>query len=262
MSAAPLIGERWLRVQGLGSLACLLALAVLAGGCATKLANMRVGPTAPPAAKPPVVLDVRKAFYVALSQGDYAAMTNLLAKGADPNGEYRGDTPLYIVADASHWPLLAPLVRAGAALEDGDYRISPLGVAASASNLECAKELLRLGANVNYRFGPGLNALLLAADGPRAPRGSIHSPFRLTKPTKPDRRLVQRNLEIVRLLIRHGADVNAVSDDGDTALGYARRYNQVKKAQLLVRAGATNASSSWLKGPQQKNTVPPRDASK
>jgi ankyrin repeat protein len=90
----------------------------------------------------------------------------------------------------------------------------------------------------------------------------MHSPFKPTKPTKPDRRLVQRNLEIVRLLIRHGADVNAVSDAGDTALGYARRNNHVKIAQLLVRAGATNASSSWLKGPQQKNAEPPRDASK
>jgi ankyrin repeat protein len=189
-------------------------------------------------------------------------MTNLLAKGADPKDDYHGTTPLYIVAEAGHWRLLAPLVRAGATLDDDDSIASPLAIAAFLSNLECVKELLRLGADVNYRFGQGETALLWAADAPRGPRGSIHSPLKLTKPTKPDPRLVQRNLEIVRLLIRHGADVNVVSDDGDTALGYARCYNKVKIAQLLVRAGATNASLSWLRGSQQKNAGPPRDASK
>lgn len=45
------------------------------------------------------------------------------------------------------------------------------------------------------------------------------------------------NIEVMKLLILHGADVNA-KDYGVTALHYAAKYNHIKAAELLISHGA------------------------
>lgn len=45
--------------------------------------------------------------------------------------------------------------------------------------------------------------------------------------------------DMVKLLIEHGADVNAKARDGTTALGNARSFGWSEVAALLEQAGAT-----------------------
>ncbi|MEM7176041.1 MAG: ankyrin repeat domain-containing protein, partial [Chlamydiota bacterium] len=44
--------------------------------------------------------------------------------------------------------------------------------------------------------------------------------------------------EVAKILLQHGADVNAKNEDGETPLHYAAFYNNKEVADLLINAGA------------------------
>jgi ankyrin len=50
--------------------------------------------------------------------------------------------------------------------------------------------------------------------------------------------MMRADREVVRALLRQGADVNALQPDGTSALHWAARKDDVESAQLLLRAGA------------------------
>jgi ankyrin repeat protein len=45
-------------------------------------------------------------------------------------------------------------------------------------------------------------------------------------------------IEILKMLIREGVDVNAVDSDKETALMYASRYDDLEAIEILLAAGA------------------------
>jgi len=49
---------------------------------------------------------------------------------------------------------------------------------------------------------------------------------------------IEGQLDIVKLLIKAGADINAKNEYGDTPLIVASRYNQMDIVKLLIKAGA------------------------
>ncbi len=173
----------------------------------------------------------------------------LLAHGADVNlVDSRGTTPLMQCA-LYELPTLAALLLAHGAKADA---VNPAGQtalmqAACDGDRKLAVLLLAHRASVNKRDKQGRTALMLAVDdgsddeyrtrladeeahfgSPSGYQGS--SPLRLPNP--------DGHPEVVRLLLSHGAAVNAVAPDGATALRLARKQNFGPVAALLVQAGA------------------------
>ena len=72
--------------------------------------------------------------------------------------------------------------------------------------------LLENGANANYRYGGGYSPLLTAA--------------------------ANGYLEIVKMLLRHGADLHVKTNDGKTARSFAEERGHAAVAEFLRSRGA------------------------
>jgi uncharacterized protein len=88
-----------------------------------------------------------------------------------------------------------------------------LAYAVSFPKLAIARMLLEFGADINFKNGQGLTALMIEAFLPSSLFG-------------------------IRFLLENGADTDAVDDHGETALMLAISSRQFAKAELLVDHGA------------------------
>lgn len=154
-------------------------------------------------------------YFRALKIDNAGAVSELLARGFDPNTpDEKGQTGLHLaIRDAS--PKVAavllahPAVRLDAPNANGE---TPLMLAALKGDLEAAQRLLDKGAAVNR---PGWTPLHYAATGPE-PR-------------------------MVTLMLERGAQVDALSPNGSTALMMAARYGSDDSARLLLAKGASTS---------------------
>jgi ankyrin repeat protein len=95
--------------------------------------------------------------------------------------------------------------------------------AVQVGDVKLAEALLDAGAEVNRRDADGITPLMQAARGRRP---NISDPAPTDHP------------EVVELLIKRGADVNAKTDSGFEALFWAARYGHVRTAKVLIDHGA------------------------
>ena len=131
-----------------------------------------------------------------------------LAKGAD------GHTPLHNAVAWGETEIAKLLVLKGAdkdAFDEGNW--TPLYLAVFHGEPDVVLALLTAGADMSIRCGP-------------------------TKTSLTHRAALQGNVEMLRLVIEHGADVEAVDADGNTALHYAGGSNDTEFVDVLVEAGA------------------------
>jgi uncharacterized protein len=151
-----------------------------------------------PKVAPPLAKDLVEAARI----GNARRVAGLLADGAPVNGTADdGETALHVAAHASHSGVVEVLLNAGAKVDArNQLGRSPLWNAASCGNLELAQRLLLAGADVNMRDKLEGKTPFLACIGRK----------------KPSR-------DMMRLLARHGADVNAVDNFGRSALSLADR---------------------------------------
>jgi ankyrin repeat protein len=134
--------------------------------------------------------------------------------GANSASTAEGSTPLHRACDGGHARVIATLLAAGAQLElakrDGSV---PLHVAAGSGQLEAARALLRARADpAACRLSDGKSPLMLAA-------ANGHD-------------------LLLRLLVLHGAPLNAQSKKGGCALGFASGNGQLDTARTRREAGA------------------------
>lgn len=126
--------------------------------------------------------------------------------------------------------------------------LTPLGYASHFGKAEAARVLLELGADVNavshsrIPFIPSNTALHAAIAGERS-----LEVIKLLLAHGADTAIVDsnghtclhsaafhdNNLEMIRLLMEHGADVHAAAEDGETALALAIRQGHENVANLL-----------------------------
>jgi ankyrin repeat protein len=179
----------------------------------------------------------------------------LLRLGANPNAEYHWNwhrelprTALWgALVAMDHLPLAEVLLEAGANPTDG----VSIHIAAGVGNLPPLELLLRFGVNVNGIPGgvPPLRYILSWATSPRGVKGVRWLLEHGADPNlawaehgdAPLHIAAQRlNVEIVQLLVAHGADIHQRRADGRTPHTIASLHGNKEIAGWLLERGATD----------------------
>lgn len=166
-------------------------------------------------------------LHYAAMHGRTAAAAVLLDHGADVNSaDHAGWTPLLLAVLGGQAQTAELLLEHGA---DPDApsrsRRLALWLAASRGDNDCAEMLLRYGAAVGAKTHAGLT----------------ETPLHIAAQTG--------NLELIRMLVEYGDDVNSTISTGHlTPLHYAARNGQLEAAKELIAAGAdvSLAGDHWL----------------
>jgi len=171
-----------------------------------------------------------------------------IAEGADPDGTFPGNKqPLIVIAAMQGNPhVIAALLSAGAHMESSDGSGTPLYWSARESHLSAVRLLLACGANANFRAEDGATPLHMAIGyrhDVRVAEALIDAGADLEARQSGETPLMQAalfgRLAWVELLIKRGANVNAVAPNGTNVLGFARALaNNPKIISLLEAAGA------------------------
>ncbi|WP_150271463.1 ankyrin repeat domain-containing protein [Paenibacillus tepidiphilus] len=189
----------------------------------------------------------------AAERGDTAAVMKALEQGADINGQdERGRTAVLAATHGNKPETVKALIEAGADLNLRDNRSdNPLLYAGAEGMPEIVRLAVEAGADTSLTNRYGGTALIPAAD-----RGHVEIVQYLLEHSDVDVNHInnldwtalleavilgdggERHTEIVRLLIRHGADVNLADKDGVTPLAHAERGDYDEMAALLKDAGA------------------------
>ena len=150
----------------------------------------------------------------------------LLERGADVNAA-AGPISIIAVATTLNDPVLLERCLASVASVN-DINSSPFLLAAERGDLQSLRIFLARDARINKRdFLHGTTPLMLAAQGEG---GEDAEPLA--------GEIAQRYEQTVEFLLENGADIDAVSDTGDTAIGNAVRRGNLGIVKLLLARGA------------------------
>lgn len=168
-------------------------------------------------------------LHLAVINGDEEMMGLLLDHKADADqADGDGYTPLALAASRNKTSAIKLLVARGAKLEvpiPGGY--SPLFVATAQGKLAASQELIGAGAKCNIAQGPQHLTLLMAVATQTPPERRIMQVVQVVDPA-----------QLAQQLIQHGADVNAVTTQGTSALMIAAAHDNAPMIGVLIRAGA------------------------
>jgi len=155
--------------------------------------------------------------------GHEAVVRLLVDKGANVNAANQaGYTPLTNASTFGSVPMMKILTDAGAHPEPASpTTVVPLICAINGGNLEAIEFLLDAGANPNTVPTGGEDAVMTAAL------------WALWDPTRAD-----RIPDILRCLLKHGADFNLPHESGFTSLIHAVRSNDTTILKVLMDGGA------------------------
>ncbi|MCF6354102.1 MAG: ankyrin repeat domain-containing protein [Candidatus Polarisedimenticolaceae bacterium] len=151
------------------------------------------------------------ALYPAIERGDIAQIERHIKWGADLNQTNPdGSTPLHVAAKAGRWVVVKLLLKHGADINilDGEGH-TPLYNAVMAGRTQVAEMLIKHGAKLDS------NQLLQEAVS---------------------NQIVDR--DIFRFLIQQGADINLITEEGETLLHTAVKKGYRVVSRILIRNGA------------------------
>jgi ankyrin repeat protein len=182
---------------------------------------------------------------LAAINGSGRMLDRLLKAGADPNAQLTraGDTPLMMAARTGNTEAVRVLVESGADVNAKETwgGTTPLMWAASEGHLEAARLLMAAGADVSARShyvaaanGRGFEGRTPVANRTDTTAEEFASGW-LTPLMLAAR---EGHVEVARMLVAGGADVNAVAGDGKTALALAIFNGNYDLASLLVDSKA------------------------
>ncbi|CAM9221384.1 unnamed protein product [Ectocarpus fasciculatus] len=158
--------------------------------------------------------DMGSALHAAVRYGHGEVVKTLLENGACVSiKDARGSTPLQVAAVFGYTEIIQSLLRKGAEKDLlNAHKCTPLYGALLFGHFTSARALMAAGADVNVRCGLLKRTVLSLA----AEKGHV---------------------DILRALVKHGADVAAVDNDQDTALHVAAQFNRAEVIDALVDMG-------------------------
>lgn len=175
-------------------------------------------PPPPPASTTSVANpDDGHAIHRAVRGGNTSLVAELLRRGAPADAKHdSGATPIHVAVKLGYEKIVTLLLRSGADKNglDGKGR-TPLHLASIYGQLRPAEVLLSWGADVS---------VVVVTSGYQ--HWALGFAARMG------------HISVLKLLVRHGADVNAASSRGLTALHYAAVRNQADAIVALAEAGA------------------------
>ena len=202
-----------------------------------------------------------------------ALLRDLLALGVDVNAsDRRGRTALSLAAGRGLGDVVALLQQHGASVQRADRDgLTPLQQAWSGEHAELLDQLLAQRVPIDFHSAVALgreaetdrhlesDPTLLERELSALRAGPLALAIRYRQPAMV-RRLLARGADpngrapqagmlacavrhlpdpaILRLLIEHGAELDAADGDGNTALNFAARDDQLQLARILLEAGA------------------------
>jgi ankyrin repeat protein len=207
-------------------------------------------------------------LHAAVDKGHLSTAMLLLQRGADIGSrDFANRTPLHIASYRGHAEVVSLLIDCGANPNaESDKRETPLFLASRYGRHGAARLLLEHSADANYQNAEGLTPLRAAwkkghidnvrllldygADA-KSPDNRGKSPLHVVlqeghegvyptgRPSlKPNSALSQHRLDIVILLLEHGADANYSDNHGQTPLHIALWKGLIDIARLLLNHGA------------------------
>lgn len=176
----------------------------------------------------------------------------LLAAEADV--DFRGPlgkTALQFAVGRGYLDILRQLLAAGAQVDAVNNKLTALQEAARGGDFGSVVILLEAGADVNICFEYTALELAVARDDSRmvklllASKANVNVASSTRKATALMEAARIGNLEIVEMLLRAGAEIEAANEQQQTALIVAYRHRHTNVIQRLLKAGAdVNARSS------------------
>ncbi|XP_076823769.1 ankyrin repeat domain-containing protein 17-like isoform X2 [Clavelina lepadiformis] len=189
--------------------------------------------------------EMHTALMEASMDGHVEVARLLLDSGAQVNMPADSfESPLTLAACGGHVHLADLLIQRGAALEEvNDEGYTPLMEAAREGHEEMVALLLAKGANVNAKTEETQEtALTLACCGGFLECGELLVRAGADIETGCSTPLMEAaqegQLDLVKFLIQQGANVNATTTSGDSALSYACEHGHTDVADHLLAAGA------------------------
>jgi ankyrin repeat protein len=173
------------------------------------------------------------ALMYASSQGNESMVNLLLERKADVNAkDVRNNTALIKAAVRGYTKNARLLIKYGADVNwHGAFSMTPLMWATGMEQIETVLFLLNHGADVNATAKDGVTALMLAA-------GPVYLEEKQSYGSFMNISIDGGHDKIVRLLLDHGAEVNAKDIHGNTALFYAIQKGDETIKSLLLSYGA------------------------
>ncbi|MEJ2421201.1 MAG: ankyrin repeat domain-containing protein [Acidobacteriota bacterium] len=191
-------------------------------------------------------------------QNDIQAVKKLIASGADINQQNQmyGHTPLIIACNYNYVKLAKLLIAEGADVNMRGKDGSSALIAAAGNSQELVELLLSKGADIKAKMKDGTGVFTQCITGILMGRVSLPlAELLLSKGADVDDAatsgmtegytplmMAARNdkMELVKFLIKHGANVNAKSKDGATPLSLAAKEGHQDIVDVLKKSGARN----------------------
>lgn len=188
------------------------------------------------------------ALHYAAFNGHVPAAKLLLEGKADVNKVSRfGRTPITVAVLEQHRDMVQFLLESGADPNAaGRYSgETPLHEAANLGLVELAQLLMKHGANINAKDSGGETPFMAAAFGPDQDvsfflieRGANLETAKLDGITCLMRAVMSESAKLVTEVLKHRVDVNALDNEGQSALDFAIRDELPEIQALLRKAGA------------------------
>ncbi len=178
----------------------------------------------------------------AVQEADADVSAQLLAKAASPDTQDdQGHYLLELAAAAGDLGNAALLVKAGAKLEPAKLSGNPLSHAVKRNSLELARLLLTAGCTPDSRDVDGGTATGLAATLQRLPLLELFLDHQAAAQPHFQSALVVKDLPLLELLRKHGADLNTLDAEQNPPLIQTVLRKDVEMTRWLLANGADPA---------------------